>query len=123
MQQNCNSDKYPVREKREKVVRMNERKKTIRKTSCVSSWLIGAERNPCPSMYNQLKYKDMKEIIIKKISENRNVSLAEAERNFNTYCEDFASDIFYHEYNGILVYGIGLTIDEAEYIHNYLKSA
>lgn len=65
----------------------------------------------------------MKENIIKKIAENRNVSLAEAENNFNTYCQDFASDRFYREYNGVLVDGIGLTENEAEYIHNYLKSA
>jgi len=65
----------------------------------------------------------MKENIIKKISENRNVSAAEAEKNFRTYCEDFASDRFYNDYVGILVLGIGLTVEEAEYIHNYLKSA
>ena len=65
----------------------------------------------------------MKENIIKKISENRNVSIVEAEHNFHTYCEDFASDSFYNDYCGILVLGIGLTVEEAEYIHNYLKSA
>ena len=65
----------------------------------------------------------MKEIIIKKISEKRSISLAEAENSFNKYCNDFADDIFYSEYNGVLVYGLNLTIDEADYIHNYLKSA
>ncbi len=65
----------------------------------------------------------MKEQILKKISEKRNISLTEAEKSFNKYCQDFADDVFYSEYNGVLVFGLHLTIEEADYIHNYLKSA
>lgn len=65
----------------------------------------------------------MKKNIIKKISENNHVSIAEAEEFFSEYCEDFASDRFFKKYGGVLTQGIGLTTEEADYIHNYLKSA
>lgn len=38
------------------------------------------------------------------------------------YAKDFADDVFYIEFCGILIYGLNLTIKEAEYVHNYMKA-
>ncbi len=64
----------------------------------------------------------MKQTIVKKISEKKHISISEAEHCFMKYSKDFADDVFYIEFCGVLVYGLGLTIKEVEYIHNYLKA-
>ncbi len=64
----------------------------------------------------------MKQSIIKKISEKKHISISEAEKCFMKYAKDFADDVFYIEFCGVLVFGLCLTIKEAAYVHNYLKA-